>query len=760
MIRLGLRLAVAGGREAITRLALITVAVAVGVALLLTTLASMDALDAQNDRYAWLETGYPGAAAAAGGTSSATTTSADPLWWLLRLDFFRGEQIGRVDVAATGPDAPLPPGIPALPGPGEYYASPTMAELLRATPAAQLADRFPGEEVGTIGPDALPAPDSLMIIVGRDVADLAEHDDARQVTEISTTPPDECVGECAPGVGTNSNGITLILSVVTAALLFPVLIFIGGATRLSAARREQRFASVRLVGGTPRQVSTLATVESAVATVAGVAAGFALFYAFRPVIATIPFTGQPFFTDDLSLGAGTVLLVALGVPVAAAVAARIALRRVTISPLGVARRATPRPPRAWRLIPLVAGLAELAYFAYLTDIGENGNSDAQATAYLVGALLVMGGLVVAGPWLTMVGSRLMASRARRPAGLIAARRLGDDPRAAFRAISGLVLAVFIGTATIAVISTIAAYNRGDAGDTATSTGTLVHVLSDGLPGERPVVPPSEADLDELAGVPGVDGVTLLHIRTRAGDDGEPRAWFYASCEQIRLTPALGRCPAGADTVEVVPQFGGPVIDRAPSMGETTWPAADLTTDELTGLPIDTLVVGTDGSTAAVEGARTVLGGLGSPPYPPQTISELNSHNARQLANFRQLADVVLFTSLPIAGCSLAVSIAGGLADRRRPFSLLRLTGVPLALLHRVVTLETAAPLLIGAVVSAGAGLLSAALFLRAQTEYSLQAPGLSYYVLVGGGVVASLTIIASTLPLLARMTGPDIARNE
>ena len=64
----------------------------------------------------------------------------------------------------------------------------------------------------------------------------------------------------------------------------------------------------------------------------------------------------------MALSLPDILAVAIGVPVAAAVAARLALRRVHISPLGVARRATPRPPRAWRVLPLLAGLAELGFF--------------------------------------------------------------------------------------------------------------------------------------------------------------------------------------------------------------------------------------------------------------------------------------------------------------------------------------------------------------------------------------------------------------
>jgi cell division protein FtsX len=141
---------------------------------------------------------------------------------------------------------------------------------------------------------------SLILIIGRRVADLSQDSHAQQVDAISTTVPSSCNGDCAVGVGINNNGMTLILSVVIAALLFPVLIFIGGATRLSAARREQRFAAMRLVGATPRQISVISTVESSVAAVVGVAAGFGLFFALRPALAAIPFTGDPFFTSDLT----------------------------------------------------------------------------------------------------------------------------------------------------------------------------------------------------------------------------------------------------------------------------------------------------------------------------------------------------------------------------------------------------------------------------------------------------------------------------
>jgi hypothetical protein len=100
------------------------------------------------------------------------------------------------------------------------------------------------------------------------------------------------------------------------------------------------------------------------------------------------------------------------------------------------------------------------------------------------------------------------------------------------------------------------------------------------------------------------------------------------------------------------------------------------------------------------------------------------------------------------------------SERRRPFSLLRLTGVPLGVLRRVVALETAAPLIVIALASAVIGLLASDLFLRSQLGLTLRLPGTTYYIIVFGGLMGSLTIIGSALPLLNRTTRPEDARME
>ena len=452
MIGLGLRLVLNGGREAVTRLVVLAIAVGLGVGLLLTAVAATNAVTTWNNRHAWFWTGTafvpPGPAAA--GTA--------PLWWDPSGDTFNGQQIDRFDVAATGTSSPVPPGITRDPGPGQYYASPALAALLRSTPADQLASRYPGHLAGTIGDATLPSPNSLVIIVGHTPAQLAHAPGSVPVTSIATTVPGRFDAQVnpkglnymPPSPGIESSGIDLILSVVALGMLTPVLIFIATATRLSAARREQRFAAMRLAGATRKQVSLLAAVESTAAAVLGVAAGFGIFFLLRTPVAGIPFFGEPFFPGELALSLPDILAVAIGVPVAAAVAARLALRRVHISPLGVARRTTPKPPRAWRVLPLLAGLAELGFFVVHGSPASPGD---EVWALMSGFLLIIVGLVIAGPWLTMAAARVMARRTSRPGTLIAARRLADDPRAAFRAVSGLVLALFITTVAVVAITT-------------------------------------------------------------------------------------------------------------------------------------------------------------------------------------------------------------------------------------------------------------------------------------------------------------------
>src|SRR5215471_17962295 len=131
MLRLGMQLTLRSGREALVRLVITAAAVAVGVALLLGVLAEFHAFQANANQACWSCT--------TGAAVPAQLPSHGELW-NDSVDFYQGQTITRLDVASLGPDAPMLPGITRLPGPGQYYASPALATLLKTAPANELGD--------------------------------------------------------------------------------------------------------------------------------------------------------------------------------------------------------------------------------------------------------------------------------------------------------------------------------------------------------------------------------------------------------------------------------------------------------------------------------------------------------------------------------------------------------------------------------------------------------------------------------------------
>jgi len=409
--------------------------------------------------------------------------------------------------------------------------------------------------------------------------------------------------------------------------------------------------------------------------------------------------------------------------------------------------------------------------------GHLASTPEQVGAFVSSFLLIIVGLIIAGPWLTMAAAGLMARWTSRPGMLIAARRLADEPRAAFRAVSGLVLALLITTVAVVFTATQDAKNLAQSGSHAE-----VSVVTDQLADQQPESePPGEGATGagpaapaapltaRLSGIPGVHGVVVVRADPRLLVPGAPYGGMpigliaagVVSCAQLAAVPALGRCPAGAIAAAFPKDgFDGPLsgIDAT----AITWPAANIPAARLDTLGVDAIDVATNGSTAAVEQVRTVL--ESAPAYAntngPSSIADRIAQDDAAGNDLKQLANSVILVSLLIAGCTLATGIAAGLADRKRPFSLLRLTGARLALLRRVVALEGAVPLLAVAAVAIGAGFASAAMLASEAQQHPMVAPGAAYYLITGGGILAALAIIAATFPLLARITGPEVARNE
>src|SRR5690606_6883132 len=150
------------------------------------------------------------------------------------------------------------------------------------------------------------------------------------------------------------------------------------------------------------------------------------------LVARIELAGGPWFLSDLWPGLLPVAGVLLAVPLLVGVSAVVGLRRVVISPLGVAKRETPPGMRAIRLVALLAALIAV-------PIASRNTSWAVVTGVLALAFLALN---LAGPWVVSVIGRITARVARSPAALPAGRRLVDDPRSAWRTLAGVALTGF------------------------------------------------------------------------------------------------------------------------------------------------------------------------------------------------------------------------------------------------------------------------------------------------------------------------------
>lgn len=236
-----------------------------------------------------------------------------------------------------------------------------------------------------------------------------------------------------------------VLSALALVLLtVPIATLGAAAARLSARRRNDRLATLRLLGAGAGEVSAMTVVEAGATALVGGILGVGLYAALLPLVGLLPFFGGPVGAGALWTGAGTAAGVVVGVVVVATASAALSLRRVQLTPLGVARRTD--PPRR-RTTALIFGV--LAIVAVVTAV-SNISAIAQVWGAAVGLVVLMGLFGVALLIVNVVGTPLVAARGRSlarttssPARLIAGRELSAHAASAWRRVSGIAMIAFI-----------------------------------------------------------------------------------------------------------------------------------------------------------------------------------------------------------------------------------------------------------------------------------------------------------------------------
>ena len=226
---------------------------------------------------------------------------------------------------------------------------------------------------------------------------------------------------------------------------------------------------------------------------------------------------------------------------------------------------------------------------------------------------------------------------------------------------------------------------------------------------------------------------------------------------------LGQCAPGRTAV-VDPAgnlFGDNPQYTTQPIASASSPAA---TDNFSGLYLQAVLVKVN-SAATLERVRTYLvthTAQSASGTAPRTFGEA-SPGAREASplTVQRLVYIAVALTLIVAGCSLAVAVGGSLIERKRPFTLLRLTGTATSTLYRVVVLEACCrswPRRSWRGIAYGMSVLTVGKMAPAGTP--MPVPGHAYFLTMAAGLIASLLVILASLPLLGRVTGSERVRFE
>ncbi|MCZ0858458.1 ABC transporter permease [Actinomyces israelii] len=741
------RLVIAGDGPSRRRLLGIVAGVMVGITVFLMLAAASQAFGERSRRSTWHQPVSTSPTYLEPDTVLTPATAA-----IASTTDYYGDRIITVVLVAATPDTRVRvPGSDVVPRPGQYVASPALAGLIASAPADQLGDRY-GEQAGALSDDAVEGPDSLVAVIGMDQWQIL----ARQ----GSGAPPQVVTELV-GYDYASQVWRIVAAIGAIAILVPVLLLIAIVTDLGAAQRAERFATLRLIGATPGQVARIAATETAATTLLGALLGVGAYLALIPVAARIVISSSRFFPRDLLASPAVVAATVLGTTLGASAVAWWRTRRAGIGPLGASRERSERPPRSLSLLPLLAGLAGLAAVRAL--------SGSETPPMVLGRLLVgsfcltMLGLLWAGPFLTSWSARLARRGARSAAQVISLGRLAQHPRAAFRAVGGLVVAVYAVTLFAVAITAAAGTTTPAQGAGYLSTTTLYATAG---PADPAALGAAAGRLDDVEGVRTV-AVASMEVPRGSGSSGssgssqdqeedpdeDQDAAYTRLVLSVEDARALGAADAQSDTgwVSVSSRWlADAAADPLPAEAPGEGPAPAV------------LLVGTDGGAGALERARTAMetSDLDLTMY-PLTRSDRVEVMAMALENqFAALGYIGILIAAGVSTASLAVSAVASLLARRRVLSLLRLVGMPRDVLRRSVAYETLLPVATVLALSIGAAVYTAWVLVTGTSSRSIDWPAGSYYAVVGACLALTGAAIAASARAAGRMVSGGTVRFE
>jgi hypothetical protein len=704
-------------------------------------------------------------------------------------DEWQGRTLTRQVIAGQG--NPAPPGVARLPSAGELVLSPALEREYQAPGNELLRERLPGKPIGTIGAAGLLQPEELLAYVG--VPDTAAPGQASRTilgygpkTGTVATVPSAPDGIAGP----KKDQTQRLVAIATGAtiLAVPVVLFIANCARLSAATRDRRLRALRLLGLTPRQAQVVNAIETGVITAIGSAVALAAFEVLRPAFASLTLGEIGWFAADLQMPTLQLASVVIAAPLLSVFVGVVAVRRVAGPPLAGRADARPRRLSTWRLAPLVAGIVLLALVK--RPAHPNVPNTTMLVLMSVGLAAALIGIAIATSVVVQAVAGGLARSARPVSVLLGSRRLQAEPASASRAVTGLIVLIFIAAFAQTALSAVRA-SVFHAGWTS-SLASNVYRAPAHTTGGRPVPQSTYSQVNGIHRV--VPLVKLQSPSNNSGDNPVHVSALVISCVDLNallLHPASGcvehttyRLPvlAGGDPFARAPAHVSLVNPLAPSGGDTSAdiavptqtlqipdpqalngglganlliPPDDPAVSAVAGEPLEYLVI-TDGRRDSLEALRTAVAVFD----PTQTATPLDPQagDGYHLAVYRAVVFDGTMVTLLVAFAALLVGALDRAHERRRTIAMQIAVGVPLGILRRAEALQGLIPYLTGVALATGLASVAGRAFERA-SDYPTGTNG-NLAIIAAVALAGAAVVALSTQPTLSRSPRPALLHRE
>ncbi|MEJ4099319.1 FtsX-like permease family protein [Corynebacterium mastitidis] len=230
-------------------------------------------------------------------------------------------------------------------------------------------------------------------------------------------------------------------ALIACAFILPALFsLISQSAVLGASGRERRLALLRLLGLSSRDITRMTIVETGLQAVLGIGLGLGLSFLLAPAFTSLEFQERRIALSEILLPWWGYLAVAGILLVLALAASFFGMRRVRVTPLGVARRTMPPALKRWRFFAFLAVF--LVGTLALRRIDPT-TSESRALLGIAGFLfLIVSAINLAAPYLLQIGARC-AALIPGTAHLVACRRVSGDSRTAWRRSSAIAFFGFL-----------------------------------------------------------------------------------------------------------------------------------------------------------------------------------------------------------------------------------------------------------------------------------------------------------------------------